>query len=107
MRECWQLFVASQPFFLTTYVAYHFYRSHAWCVKSGLKLGVEFVLYRKGPEFFHAQCVSTPHPLTLLFSPRHAQARRHYLECRGRDEAGAAVSPPAQLGLGAERQSRL
>lgn len=55
MRESWRLFSKSQPFFVTTYVAYHFYRSHNWCVKSGLKLGVEFVLYKKGPEYFHAQ----------------------------------------------------
>ena len=55
--ECWAAFSAAQEHFLSTYVAYHYYRSHAWCVKSGLKYGTEFVLYKKGPEYFHAECV--------------------------------------------------
>lgn len=42
-----------------------------------------------------------------LFSLRYVQARRHHLECGGGDEARAAVAPPAQLGLGAERESSL
>jgi tRNA-splicing endonuclease subunit Sen2 len=36
--------------------ASHF--SCGWVPKSGLKFGVEFLAYRKGPAFFHATCVS-------------------------------------------------
>ncbi|SCU87130.1 LAFA_0E04918g1_1 [Lachancea sp. 'fantastica'] len=37
------------------YVAYHHYRSHGWCVRSGIKFGCEFLLYKRGPPFQHAE----------------------------------------------------
>ncbi|KAL1924687.1 uncharacterized protein VTP21DRAFT_4341 [Calcarisporiella thermophila] len=40
--------------FITSYVAYHYYRSRRWVVRSGLSYGVDYVLYRKGPEYDHA-----------------------------------------------------
>lgn len=36
------------------YAAYHFFRSHGWVVKSGLKFGCELMLYKEGPPFYHA-----------------------------------------------------
>ncbi|QLG74529.1 hypothetical protein HG535_0G04120 [Zygotorulaspora mrakii] len=40
------------------YVAYHHYRSHGWCVRSGIKFGCDYLLYKRGPPFQHAQfCV--------------------------------------------------
>lgn len=36
------------------YVAYHHYRSHGWCVRSGIKFGCDFLLYKRGPPFQHA-----------------------------------------------------
>ncbi|CUS25027.1 LAQU0S25e00254g1_1 [Lachancea quebecensis] len=36
------------------YVAYHHYRSHGWCARSGIKFGCDFLLYRRGPPFQHA-----------------------------------------------------
>ncbi|KAI9089477.1 hypothetical protein DFS34DRAFT_639356 [Phlyctochytrium arcticum] len=40
--------------FAIRYAAYHYYRSKRWVVKSGIKFGTDFVLYRKGPIFRHA-----------------------------------------------------
>ncbi|QLQ82399.1 hypothetical protein HG537_0H01610 [Torulaspora globosa] len=41
------------------YVAYHHYRSHGWCVRSGIKFGCDYLLYKRGPPFHHAQfCIT-------------------------------------------------
>ncbi|SCU86219.1 LANO_0C07140g1_1 [Lachancea nothofagi CBS 11611] len=37
------------------YVAYHHYRSHGWCVRSGIKFGCHYLLYKRGPPFQHAE----------------------------------------------------
>ncbi|AET39338.1 tRNA splicing endonuclease subunit SEN2 Ecym_4274 [Eremothecium cymbalariae DBVPG len=37
------------------YAAYHHYRSHGWCVRSGVKFGCDYMLYRQGPPFHHAE----------------------------------------------------
>ncbi|CEP63234.1 tRNA splicing endonuclease subunit SEN2 LALA0_S07e05512g [Lachancea lanzarotensis] len=39
----------------TKYAAYHHYRSHGWCVRSGIKFGCDFLLYKRGPPFHHAE----------------------------------------------------
>lgn len=41
--------------FLQTYVVYHHYRSLGWCVRSGIKFGCDFLLYKRGPPFHHAE----------------------------------------------------
>ncbi|RUP08840.1 hypothetical protein BC936DRAFT_140110 [Jimgerdemannia flammicorona] len=46
--------VTDNPF-VVQYVAYHYYRSRGWVAKSGIKFGVDLVLYRKGPVFHHAE----------------------------------------------------
>jgi tRNA-splicing endonuclease subunit Sen2 len=43
--------------FLTSYVVYHYFRSLGWVVKSGTKFCVDYLLYKKGPVFSHAECV--------------------------------------------------
>lgn len=43
--------------FLVNYVAYHHYRSLGWVVKGGIKFCVDFLLYKKGPVFHHAEYV--------------------------------------------------
>ena len=53
--ECWQKFRAAQPNFACSYVAYHHLRSRGWVPKSGLKFGVDFLAYRKGPAYFHSK----------------------------------------------------
>ncbi|KIM32860.1 hypothetical protein M408DRAFT_326578 [Serendipita vermifera MAFF 305830] len=41
--------------FLIQYVAYHHFRSLGWVVKSGIKFCVDYLLYKKGPVFHHAE----------------------------------------------------
>ncbi|EJS42739.1 sen2p [Saccharomyces arboricola H-6] len=44
--------------FVRYYVIYHHYRSHGWCVRSGIKFGCDYLLYKRGPPFQHAEfCV--------------------------------------------------
>lgn len=45
--------------FIIQYVAYHHYRSHGWCVRSGIKFGCDYLLYKRGPPFQHAEfCIT-------------------------------------------------
>lgn len=41
--------------FLVNYVVYHHYRSLGWVVKSGIKFCVDYLLYKRGPIFSHAE----------------------------------------------------
>ncbi|XP_044512787.1 tRNA-splicing endonuclease subunit Sen2 [Gracilinanus agilis] len=52
--KLWEAFHLVQPTFRTTYMAYHYFRSKGWVPKVGLKYGTDFLLYRKGPSFYHA-----------------------------------------------------
>ncbi|WFD08391.1 tRNA-intron lyase [Malassezia vespertilionis] len=42
------------PFFLS-YIVYHHFRSLGWVVKNGTKFCVDYLLYKKGPVFSHAE----------------------------------------------------
>jgi len=55
IKQCWVAFCESQHKFPYLYAVYHHYRTHGWTPKSGLKYGTDFVLYRQGPSFYHAQ----------------------------------------------------
>lgn len=41
--------------FLVNYIIYHHFRSLGWVVKSGIKFCVDYLLYKKGPVFSHAE----------------------------------------------------
>lgn len=41
--------------FILNYVSYHHYRSLGWCVRSGIKFGTDYLLYKRGPPFHHAE----------------------------------------------------
>lgn len=41
--------------FLIHYVAYHHYKSLGWVVKGGIKFCVDYLLYKRGPVFSHAE----------------------------------------------------
>ena len=41
--------------FIVNYVAYHHYRSLGWTIKSGVKFCVDYLLYKRGPAFDHAE----------------------------------------------------
>ncbi|KAG8181814.1 hypothetical protein JTE90_001469 [Oedothorax gibbosus] len=40
--------------FPVMYTAYHHFRSKGWIVRCGLKYGVDYVLYKDGPPFYHS-----------------------------------------------------
>ena len=46
--------------FLINYVVYHHYRSLGWVVKGGIKFCVDYLLYKRGPVFSHAESVLLP-----------------------------------------------
>ncbi|XP_069544741.1 tRNA-splicing endonuclease subunit Sen2 [Brachyistius frenatus] len=56
VMELWRKFRSLRPDFVSSYAAYHHYRSRGWVPKGGggAKYGVDLVLYRKGPPFYHA-----------------------------------------------------
>lgn len=41
--------------FIINYVVYHHYRSLGWTIKSGVKFCVDYLLYKRGPVFDHAE----------------------------------------------------
>ncbi|KII85822.1 hypothetical protein PLICRDRAFT_700626 [Plicaturopsis crispa FD-325 SS-3] len=41
--------------FLINYMVYHHYRSLGWVVKGGIKFCVDYLLYKRGPVFHHAE----------------------------------------------------
>lgn len=41
--------------FLLSYVVYHHFRSLGWVVKNGTKFCVDYLLYKRGPVFSHAE----------------------------------------------------
>ncbi|XP_063972713.1 tRNA-splicing endonuclease subunit Sen2 [Diachasmimorpha longicaudata] len=55
--EAWKHFNQQDEDFFSKYVVYHYFRSKGWVVKPGLKCSGDFVLYKKGPHFYHASYV--------------------------------------------------
>lgn len=41
--------------FLIQYIVYHHYRSLGWVIKGGIKFCVDYLLYKRGPVFAHAE----------------------------------------------------
>lgn len=56
-EETWRKFLNAKPKFVVTYSTYLHFRSKGWVPKCGVKFGGDFVLYRVGPQFYHAQYV--------------------------------------------------
>ncbi|XP_017260317.3 tRNA-splicing endonuclease subunit Sen2 [Kryptolebias marmoratus] len=54
--QLWRKLQSLRPDFVCTYAAYHHFRSMGWVPKGGggAKYGVDFMLYRRGPPFYHA-----------------------------------------------------
>ncbi|KAI5955170.1 SEN2 [Candida jiufengensis] len=64
-KKCCQLYnnnsqeIKSNNKFILQYVIYHYFRSKGWCVRSGIKFGIDYLLYKRGPPFQHAEyCIS-------------------------------------------------
>lgn len=54
VTDLWQRFRTAEKDFVEKYVIYQYYRSKGWTVRSGLKYGGDFLLYKTGPAFYHA-----------------------------------------------------
>ena len=52
--ELWTQLCAYCHRFPFTYSVYRHYRKKGWVPKSGLKFGVDFILYKDGPVFYHS-----------------------------------------------------
>lgn len=52
--ELWNCFCECDEHFIEKYIAYRYYRHRGWVPKSGLKFGVDFLLYKHGPAFYHS-----------------------------------------------------
>ncbi len=52
-NELWSKFHKIKNFF-GKYAAYRYYRKKGWVPKSGIKYGVDFVLYKEGPVEYHS-----------------------------------------------------
>ncbi|XP_044758646.1 tRNA-splicing endonuclease subunit Sen2 [Coccinella septempunctata] len=55
--RAWKLFSESDPFFQRNYAVYYHFRSKNWVVKPGIKFGGDYLLYKEGPQFYHASYV--------------------------------------------------
>lgn len=53
-RESGTIFEPDDPFIIS-YAVYHHFRSLGWIVRSGVKFGVDYLLYNRGPVFSHAE----------------------------------------------------
>ncbi|GAB6028980.1 tRNA-splicing endonuclease subunit Sen2 [Chamberlinius hualienensis] len=54
LEELLSCFMKLDSKFLQRYNVYHYYRSLGWVVKPGIKFGVDYILYKEGPPFYHA-----------------------------------------------------
>ena len=63
-QELFKVFAESNNRFIYDYVTYHHFRSKGWCVRSGVKFGTDFILYRRGPPFSHAEFAIMVMPVT-------------------------------------------
>ncbi|XP_051249764.1 tRNA-splicing endonuclease subunit Sen2 isoform X2 [Dicentrarchus labrax] len=54
--QLWRKFRSLRPDFVSSFAAYQHFRSRGWVPKGGggAKYGVDLMLYRKGPPFYHA-----------------------------------------------------
>lgn len=52
--ELWCTFREANCRFLERYIAYRYFRQKGWVPKSGLKCGVDFLLYKEGPAVYHS-----------------------------------------------------
>ena len=73
------------PFFLL-YTAYHHFRSLGWVVRPGLKFGVDYLLYLRGPVFSHAEFAVTVLPAYTHPFWRQTEQGREMLSRSGCDK---------------------
>uniref|UniRef100_A0A182Y5W8 tRNA-intron lyase n=1 Tax=Anopheles stephensi TaxID=30069 RepID=A0A182Y5W8_ANOST len=57
VRAAFERFRKVKQNFLACYSAYLYLKSKNWVIKSGIKFGGDFVIYVKGPQFYHASYI--------------------------------------------------
>ncbi|XP_050078320.1 tRNA-splicing endonuclease subunit Sen2 [Anopheles maculipalpis] len=57
MLEAFERFRKIKKNFLACYCAYLYLKAKNWVIKSGIKFGGDFVIYVKGPQFYHASYI--------------------------------------------------
>lgn len=57
IKEQWSFYCSKNPSFPYFYAAYHHFRSKGWVPKDGIRYGADFLLYQKGPPFYHASYI--------------------------------------------------
>ena len=55
--EQWSYSSAKSSWFPIHYAVYHHFRTKGWVPKDGIRYGADFLLYRKGPPYFHASYI--------------------------------------------------
>lgn len=88
--DLWSQFCSHSERFPFTYTVYRHYRRKGWVPKSGLKYGIDFLLYKEGPDFYHST-------YAILVREETASERD-----------GSTLSPPATgdiRGSGVERET--
>ena len=105
-------FLSMNGRFIELYTAYRYYRSKGWVPKSGLKFGVDFLLYKEGPSFYHStyavvvtlieQCVeadleSLRKPPTTGLTWREVVALNRVNEAAGKELIVCYVVKPLSL----------
>ena len=53
--QLWKVCCGIQATFLDRYVVYHYFRAKGWACRPGMKFGMDFLLYRTSPQFFHSE----------------------------------------------------
>lgn len=73
--------------FMLNYVVYHHFRSLGWVVRGGVKFGVDYLLYNRGPVFSHAEFAvlilpsySDEYWQSIVPSEEYPQGRKEYTE---------------------------
>eukprot|EP00124_Ichthyophonus_hoferi_P004960 Ihof_evm1s625 gene=Ihof_evmTU1s625 len=64
----WSYFLSTNPLFVSHYAAYHYLRSKGWVPKCGLKYASDYVIYRRGPIFYHSSysvCIQSVDSISL------------------------------------------
>ena len=64
--------------FLLSYITYHHFRSHGWVPRPGIKFGADYMLYKRGPVFSHAEfgAIILPAYTAPYWRTPEGQARR-------------------------------
>ncbi|XP_053676181.1 uncharacterized protein LOC128726400 [Anopheles nili] len=71
--EAFDKFRKAKRNFFVCYCAYLYLKSKNWIIKSGIKFGGDFVIYVRGPQFYHASYIVLIHDvLNGKFSNSHS-----------------------------------